>query len=133
MSGPRRARRIAIEVLYQADLTGADPGDVLAEWVAAGRDVPDEARALVQGVSVEMPAIDLLLEELSEGWSVARMSVVDRTILRVGAYELLHRDDVPTSVAVSEAVEAAVQLSSDEARRFVNGVLGAIARGRAGG
>jgi N utilization substance protein B len=58
---------------------------------------------------------------------------VDRTILRVGVYELLHRSDVPTSVAVSEAVEAAAELSSDEARRFVNGVLGRIARDREGG
>ena len=71
---------------------------------------------------------DLLLEEHSEGWTLSRMAALDRTILRVGVFELLHRPDVPTSVAISEAVEAASQLSSDESKAFVNGILGRIAR-----
>lgn len=132
MSGRRRARRVAIDVLYQADLTGTEAGDVLREWAAAGRDVPPFATEIVDGVTQHLPAIDLLLEERSEGWTVARMSVLDRTILRVGAYELGYRDDVPPSVAVSEAVEAAADLSSEEAKRFVNGVLGRIADDAAG-
>lgn len=127
MTGRRRARRIAIDILYQADLTGAEPDDVMADWEQAGREVPPSSRELVEGVTERAPAIDLLLEEVAEGWTVARMAVLDRTILRVGAYELQHREDVPTSVAVSEAVEAASDLSSDEAKRFVNGVLGRIA------
>jgi N utilization substance protein B len=130
VSRPRRARRIAIDVLYQADVTGVEPSEVLAGWEAAGRDVPAETRAIVEGTSEHLPEIDLLLEERSEGWSVARMAVLDRTILRMGVYELLYRHEVPPSVAVSEAVEAAALLSSEEARRFVNGVLGGIARER---
>jgi N utilization substance protein B len=78
-----------------------------------------------------MPSIDLLLEEQAEGWSVARMTALDRTILRVAVEELLYRSDVPPSVAISEAVEAAAELSADESKRFVNGILGRIADGAA--
>lgn len=82
---------------------------------------------LVEGVEERLPEIDLILEEHSDEWSVARMAVVDRTILRVGIFELRHRPDVPPSVAISEAVEAATVLSSEGAPRFVNGILGKIA------
>ena len=72
--------------------------------------------------------LEILLETHAEGWTVRRMASLDRTILRVGVYELLWSDDVPTSVAISEAVEAAAELSAADAKRFVNGVLGRIAR-----
>ncbi|HEX4942683.1 MAG TPA: transcription antitermination factor NusB, partial [Actinomycetota bacterium] len=74
-----------------------------------------------------LPEIDLLLEERTEGWTVARMAALDRTILRVAVHELRHRADVPASVAISEAVEAATDLSSEGSPRFVNGILGKIA------
>jgi N utilization substance protein B len=124
----REDRRVAIDILYQADLTDAASGDVLADWRGAGRDVPAFTVALVDGVTERLPDIDLLLETHAEGWSVARMTALDRTILRVGVYELLWCDDVPTSVAISEAVEAAAELSAEDAKRFVNGLLGRIAR-----
>ena len=127
MAGRREARRTAIDVLYQADLTDRPPAEVVEDWRSAGRDVPAFAGELIEGVSEHMPSIDLLLEEQAEGWSVARMTALDRTILRVGVEELLYRDDVPASVAISEAVEAAVELSADESKRFVNGILGRIA------
>lgn len=127
MTSRREARRIAIDVLYQADVTDRDPTDVLIEWRAAGRSVPPFSAELVEGVAERLPAIDLLLEEHSDEWSVARMAVVDRTILRVGIHELYDRPDVPPSVAISEAVEAATALSSEGAPRFVNGILGRIA------
>lgn len=129
MASRRGARRVAIDILYQADLMDRDPSDVLQDWRDAGRDVPVFARELVEGVSEQMPSIDLELEEHSEDWPVARMPVLDRTILRVGLYEVRWRDDVPTSVAISEAVEVANELSTDDSGRFVNGVLGRIARG----
>jgi N utilization substance protein B len=125
----RDARRIAIDVLYQADVTNAEPADVLASWDAAGRAVPPFARELVAGVVEHGPAIDLLLEEHAEEWTVPRMAALDRTILRVAVEELRYRDDVPASVAISEAVEAASALSADESKAFVNGILGRIARG----
>jgi N utilization substance protein B len=131
MTSRREGRRVAIDILYQADLTDREPSDVLRDWRDAGRDVPVFARELVEGVEEHLPDIDLELEERSEGWTVHRMATLDRTILRVGVFELRWREDVPDSVAISEAVEAANELSTDDSGRFVNGVLGTIARGRA--
>ncbi|HJX08207.1 MAG TPA: transcription antitermination factor NusB [Actinomycetota bacterium] len=124
----REDRRVAIDVLYQADLTDAAPAAVIADWRRAEREVPPFAEELVEGVADKLPDVDLLLETHAEGWTVRRMASLDRTILRLGVYELLWRDDVPTSVAISEAVEAAAELSAADAKRFVNGVLGRIAR-----
>jgi transcription antitermination protein NusB len=123
----REARRTAIDILYQADITDADPSLVLAEWLDAGRVVSAFTTELVEGVQDHLPEIDLLLEERTEGWTVARMAALDRTILRVAIHELRHRADVPASVAISEAVEAATDLSSEGSPRFVNGILGKIA------
>jgi N utilization substance protein B len=124
----REERRIAIDILYQADITDTAPADVLSAWRDADRDVSAFAAGLVMGVEGRLPDIDLLLETHAEGWSVSRMASLDRTILRVGVYELLWEDDIPASVAISEAVEAAAELSADDAKGFVNGVLGRIAR-----
>jgi len=131
VAGRRAARRIALDVLYQADVTGRAPTEVVDDWRDAGRDVPPFARELVTGVDDHLPSIDLILERGAEGWTVARMAALDRTILRVAVEELLYRDDVPPAVAISEAVEAAAELSSDESKRFVNGILGRIARDEA--
>jgi transcription antitermination protein NusB len=124
----REARRTALDILYQADITDAPSNVVLTDWREADQTVTPFAAELVLGVTEDLPAIDLLLEEHSEGWTVARMTALDRTIMRVAVFELLHRPDVPTSVAISEAIEAATELSSDESRRYVNGILGRIAR-----
>ena len=127
MTSRREARRTAIDILYQADVTAADPSLVLGEWLDAGRIVSTFTTELVEGVQGHLPEIDLLLEERTEGWTVARMTALDRTILRVAIHELRHRADVPASVAISEAVEAATDLSGEGAPRFVNGILGKIA------
>jgi transcription antitermination protein NusB len=118
---------MAIDILYQADITDADPSVVLGEWLDAGRVLSAFTTELVEGVRDHLPEIDLVLEEHTEGWSVARMAALDRTILRVAIHELRHRADVPASVAISEAVEAATDLSSEGSPRFVNGILGKIA------
>jgi transcription antitermination protein NusB len=122
----RGARRVAVEVLYQADVTGVAPADALRGWHEAGREVPDYAKEVVTGVEREMPVIDALLAAHSEEWTVSRMATVDRTILRVAVYEL--RSGIPAPVAINEAVEAAKELSTEASGRFVNGVLGRIAR-----
>ena len=119
---------MAIDLLYQADITGEDPVEALEGWEQAGKVVPAFTRELVEGVATFQPEIDLLLEENAVEWTVARMATVDRTILRVAVHELRHRPDVPPSVAISEAVEAASDLSADESKAFVNGILGKIAR-----
>ena len=123
-------RRRALDVLYQADVTGARPSEVLREWTEYGEDVPAFARELVEGVEENLAELDALIAERSEGWTVARMAVVDRTILRLACYELLHRPDVPPAAAISEAVEAAAELSTEDSGRFVNGILGKIVRER---
>lgn len=128
MTTRREARRTALDILYQSDITDAASDVVLTDWREAGQTVTSFAAELVAGVTEHLPEIDLLLEEHSEGWTVARMAALDRTIMRVAVFELLHRPDVPTSVAISEAIEAATELSSDESRSYVNGILGRIAR-----
>jgi N utilization substance protein B len=130
VSSRREARRVAIDVLYRCDLTGADPDEVIADWRAGGRAVAPFAERLIEGVQRRRGEIDGLLEAHAEGWTVARMAALDRTILRVAVFELLEGDDVPPAVAISEAVEAASELSADEARGFVNGILGRIERER---
>jgi N utilization substance protein B len=124
----RDDRRVAVDLLYQADLTRAPVAEVVTDWRDAGRTVPPFTESLVTGVARRQPDIDLLLETHAEGWSVARMTPLDRTILRVGVFELLWGEGVPPSVAISEAVETAAELSAEDAKRFVNGVLGRIAR-----
>jgi N utilization substance protein B len=128
---PRHAaRRRALDVLYQADVTGTSPAQVLREWGDYGEEVPAFARELVEGVEEHLAELDAILGDHSEGWTVARMAVVDRTILRLACFELLCRPDVPVSAAISEAVEAATELSTQDSGRFVNGILGKIARER---
>ena len=127
MTSRRGARRHAIDILYQADITDADPSVVLSEWIEAGRILSPFTAELVAGVEEHLPEIDLLLEEHTEGWTVSRMAALDRTILRVAVHELHHRPDIPPSVAISEAVQAATDLSAEGAPRFVNGILGKIA------
>ena len=128
MTTRRQARRIAIDVLFQADVTDAVPSSVLTDWREAEHAVPPFSEELVEGVTEHEPEIDLMLAEHAEGWTVARMAALDRTIMRVAVFELLHRPDVPSAVVVSEAVEAASELSSEESKRFVNGILGRISR-----
>ncbi len=125
-------RRVALDILYEADIRGQDPRATLEEWVSLGRDVPGFARELVTGVGERRLELDELVGRNAEGWTVPRMAVVDRTILRLGCYELLHRPDVPAAAAINEAVDAAKELSTEDSGRFVNGILGRIARDQEG-
>jgi N utilization substance protein B len=128
----RDARRLAVSILYQADMAGRSALEVLQERRALGIRVPGFTEDLVTGVEERRTELDRLLGEHAEGWSVPRMAAVDRAVLRLACYELLFRDDVPTAVAIDEAVAAAKELSTADSGRFVNGVLGRIARERAG-
>jgi transcription antitermination protein NusB len=122
----RAARRIAIDVIYQADVTGRRPSEIVGEWEAAGKSVHPYAAELARGVEAELAEIDALLGANAEEWTVPRMAVVDRTILRVACYEL--RAGLPPAIAINEAIEAANELSTQDSGRFINGVLGRIAR-----
>lgn len=119
----RASRKRALDLLYRADLTGRPPAILLA---AAIRDEPWHdpfAEALVRGVAGHREALDAELAEHATGWTVERMPIVDRNLLRLGLYELRHLADIPDAVAISEAVALAEELSTDASGRFVNGLL----------
>ena len=122
------ARRCALDILFQADVRGEKIADALTDWVDDDRDVLDFATELVLGVSTHREELDKLIGEYAQDWTVERMAVVDRNILRLAVFELLHRPDVPPSAAINEAVVAAKELSTEDSGRFVNGILGRIAR-----
>jgi N utilization substance protein B len=127
MSARTKARRRALDILFEAELRSADPLAVLAERLAAGHPpVNDYTVRLVEGVAEHRERIDGLLQTYSHGWSLERMPVVDRNLLRIGVFELLWADDVPDAVAIDEAVELAHELSTDESSGFVNGLLARI-------
>jgi N utilization substance protein B len=132
LSSRRQERRLAIDMLFQSDVTGSDPRVVLEDWSASGREIPVFTRELVEGVADHLSELDREIGARSEGWSVDRMASVDRTILRVAAYELLV-GRTPVGAAIDEAVRAAKELSTEDSGRFVNGVLGKIARASADG
>jgi N utilization substance protein B len=124
-----KARKRAVDLLYAAHLRGTDPVALLAERPGEPEAPPvsEYTVRLVEGVSAHRDRIDELLTEHAEGWTLARMPVVDLAVLRLGLYELLWESDVPDAVAVDEAVHLASILSTDDSPRFVNGVLGRIA------
>jgi N utilization substance protein B len=124
-----KARKRALDVLFEADQRGTSPQVTLEQWVTrADPPVPEYAQILVAGVSENLPRIDELLSACSDGWAIERMPPVDRVVLRLGVYELLWRDEIPTAVAIDEAVELAKSLSTDDSPAFVNGILARIAR-----
>ena len=129
MAARSKARKRAVDVLYEADVRGSDPLTVLRDRVAdAHPPVPDHAVRLVEGAVEHSARIDELIEEHASGWSLARLPDVDRAILRMAVYELLWVDDVPDAVVIDEAVELAKALSTDDSPAYVNGVLGGIVR-----
>jgi N utilization substance protein B len=117
-----------LDILFESEARGEDPLAVLAQRRATtdAPPVSDYAALLVEGVATHRERIDSLLTEHSEGWSVTRMPAVDRVLLRIGLFELLWLDEIDDPVAITEAVELARTLSTDDSPRFVNGVLGRI-------
>jgi N utilization substance protein B len=129
MAARSKARKRAVDLLYEADLRGVDVIETLAERVAmADPPVNDYTVELVEGVHGVRERIDAILSDYAEGWTLERMPDVDRAILRLAVYELLWRSDVPDPVVIDEAVELAKTLSTDESPRFVNGVLARVMR-----
>jgi N utilization substance protein B len=131
MTARRKARKRALDVLYEADLRTAPLRDVLASYV--GRlPVPRPehlgyAITLVEGIADHAARIDELISSYAEGWSLERMPVVDRNLARIAVYELIYCDDIDAPVAITEAVELARTMSTDDSPRYLNGVLGRIA------
>jgi transcription antitermination protein NusB len=128
MSARSKARKRALDVLFEAELRGLPVLELLAERITLGSPpVPAYAADLVRGVAVHTAQIDELIAEHSEGWTMDRMPAVDRNVLRIGVYELLWAPDVPDGVVISEAVALVSDLSTDASPAFVNGLLARIA------
>ena len=132
MSARSKARKRALDVLFESEVRGLELDGTLQERLDAGEPpVANYTVQLVRGVVDNQARIDALLTSYSEGWTLERMPAVDRQLLRMGVYEVLYVDDVPDAVAVSEAVNLARDLSTDESPAFVNGVLANIVRNKA--
>jgi N utilization substance protein B len=121
----REARERALSLLYEAEAKGASPAAVLDDQVLA----PEAFAAdLVAGVEEHQAEVDGLIRQFAKGWTLERMPVIDRTLLRMAIYELGHRPDVPTGAVISEAVELAKRYSTDDSGKFINGMLSRIAK-----
>ena len=121
----RRCREWALQLLYQADYRGHRQGEVPRFWrqFGEGGPAPDYLVKLVQGVAEHQEELDRLIRQHSEHWRLERMAAVDRNLLRLALYELLHQPEVPAKVVINEAVELAKRYGSEESGSFVNGIL----------
>ena len=132
MSARSKARKQALDLLYETDIRGTNlvepliARDVPAEGPDA-RPIREYTRELVNGVSDNRRKIDELITTYAQGWDMDRLPAVDRNILRLGIYEILWSNAVPTSVAIDEALDLAKELSSDDSSKYIHGVLGRIA------
>ena len=130
MAARTKARKRALDILFEAEQRGVNAETLLAERLATpATEAPlnEYTVELVQGVVGKWTAINELLATYSQGWSIERMPAVDRAILRIGAFEVVYNDDIPDAVAISEAVSLATSLSTDDSPRFVNGLLARLA------
>jgi N utilization substance protein B len=122
-----KARRRAVDILFEAEQRSVPPTDALRDRREKTDQIINPYTVdIVEGVMAMQPTIDEFLSTYSQGWPLERMPSVDRIVLRVGTWELLYNDDVPDAVAVSEAVELSRTLSTDEAPSFINGLLGRL-------
>ena len=135
MGARRLGRERALQALFQIDLAGIDPEEALEyAWRSDEAENPDQdslkfARDLVLGVDAKRLALDQEIDLNSHNWRVERMARVDRNVLRLAVFELLHRDDVPKRVVLNEAIELAKTYGSEDSSAFVNGILDRIAQG----
>ena len=132
MSARTKARKRALDILFAADVRGVPVADVLVDEAARAASEPDRqaswlyAREIVDGFIDHQAEIDETIQSYARGWTLERMPAVDRAMLRVAIWELQYESGVPASVVISEAVELATELGSDDSPRFINGLLGAV-------
>ncbi|MEU8080832.1 transcription antitermination factor NusB [Catellatospora citrea] len=131
MPARRKARKRALDVLYEADLRDLPVRTVLAAYLERMESPRPEhlpyAISLAEGVNEHLDTIDETIATFAEGWTIDRMPVVDRNLARIAVYELLFVPEIDDPVAITEAVELARELSTDDSPRFLNGLLGRIA------
>ena len=131
MQKRRSGRELAFKLLFQIDLSGANPGEVFEvarEGSEASSTVWVFAIQLARGTWEKHAELDAIIEKYASGWTLERMANADRNLLRLALYEMVYRDEIPTSVSVNEAVELAKEYSTQDSPRFINGILGAYLR-----
>ncbi|WP_413802401.1 transcription antitermination factor NusB [Streptomyces iranensis] len=132
MAARNKARKRAFQILFEADQRGSTVRTVLADWIRLARTddrqppVSEYTMQLVEGYAQHIERIDELIATYAVGWTLDRMPVVDRNILRLGAYELVWEDATPDAVVIDEAVQLAKEFSTDDSPAFVNGLLGRV-------
>ena len=135
MSARTKARKRALDALYASGVRGGDPLELLRATEVEVQDrqgqqaIFDYAEMLITGYLENSAGIDNELQMLADNWSLERMPSIDRAILRLGAWEILHNQEVPNEVAISEAVTLAGEYSTDDSPKFINGVLARLAKG----
>jgi len=123
----RKSRENAIILLYQRDLLAKDINKIIENNMLAGEKYDDFTLKLVRGVDEHKEEIDCMIIDIVENWTLERIAIIDRNILRVAIYEMLYEDDIPLKVSVDEAIEIAKTLGQkDDTPKFVNGILGKI-------
>jgi N utilization substance protein B len=128
----RKAREYALQILFQLDIRKEKPSAAVLKHFWAEYDPDDEVKAfseeIVRGTYKHIARINDLLHQCAKNWSLDRMAVVDRNVLRMAVYEFLYRIDIPTSVTINEAIEIAKKYGTDDSGAFVNGILDRVAR-----
>jgi transcription antitermination protein NusB len=131
MPARRKARKRALDVLYEADMRDLPPSQVMVSYLERiEKPHPDHlgyTSSLVEGVAKNLDRIDELIASYAEGWTLERMPAVDRNLARIAVFELLYVPEIDDPVAITEAVELAKQMSTDDSPRYLNGILGRIA------
>jgi len=131
MGNRHKAREFTLQILYQFDFLESDVGEI-KELFWRDISAPDEVRTfsdrLVDGVIDHQREIDVLLSKYSENWTLERMTGVDRNILRIAVFEILHCDEIPKNVTINEAVEIGKRFGSEDSGAFINGIIDKIAR-----
>lgn len=134
MGSRRKARELALQMMYQHDMTGTAPDAIFPlfeDLRKAAEPTREFAERLVRGTVAHKAELDEMIVRQAEHWRIERMPVVDRNILRVALYEMLHEDDTPAAVVIDEALEIAKRFSTPKSSQFVNGILDAIRKRQA--
>ena len=132
MAARSKARKRAFQIIFEADQRGSTPSAVLEEWIEHARTdsrqppVSEYVVQLIEGYAEHAERIDELISTYSVDWSLDRMPAVDRSVLRLGAYELIWSEETPEPVVIDEAVQLAREFSTDESPAFINGLLGRL-------
>ena len=129
MGKRRKARESTLQILFQLEFDDTEPNQVIDSFwknKKATKEIKEHCRSLVEGITTHREDIDKVIQSVSENWRIARMAIVDRNVLRIAVFELLHGEDIAPAIVINEAIEIAKKYSSEEGATFVNGILDGV-------